>query len=200
MRRKVFSNQILAKSNCFIEHSSELMKQIGKKTEFELGRYLRKRCNSFLGNTFSSDQVYVRSTSESRTLKSAQYALAGLLLPRENESLKRFKKNQTVPIRTIPLDEDYLLYPGQTCPQAEKQISEYLESNEIQRLFDKYSGLRQYLAENSGSPADTITDLYNIADVLFVENGRFDRRNHRAKLLSINESFPLYSEFPLLGG
>lgn len=148
------------------------MKQIGKKTEFELGRFLRRRYKSLLGNKCSSDKVYVRSTSgsEGRTLISAQYTLAGLLMPCGNESCKGFKENLTVPIHTIPLNEDYFLYPGLTCPTADQQISQYFESDKIKRLLEKYSDLREYLAENSGSPADTISDLYTFGDVLNVEN------------------------------
>lgn len=51
--------------------------------EYELGRYLNSMYSDFLGEDYTEDKVYVRSTDLTRTKTSAQLVLAGLFPPSE---------------------------------------------------------------------------------------------------------------------
>lgn len=38
----------------------------GKRTEFEMGKFFRKKYERFIGSAYSADKVYVRSTNTDR--------------------------------------------------------------------------------------------------------------------------------------
>lgn len=54
---------------------------------YRLGQYFRKRYNSLLGDKYSPDKVYIRSTDFDRTLMSAEANLAG-----KNENLTNYQQ------------------------------------------------------------------------------------------------------------
>lgn len=79
---------------------------------------------------------------------------------------------QPVPIHTIPLDEDYLVYQSIPCAKSDQQHSEYMQSKEVLSEFQKHSQFSKYLEENSGSKVQTVGDLHVIAEALLIEHGR----------------------------
>lgn len=79
---------------------------------------------------------------------------------------------QPVPIHTVRLDEDYLVYQSIPCAKSDQQHSEHMKSTAVLNEFQKYSQLCKYLEENSGSKIQNVEDLYVIAEALLIEHGR----------------------------
>lgn len=114
--------------------------------------------------------VYIRSSDTDRTLVSALSNAAGMFPP---SSEHRFKSNliwQPIPIHTIKLEDDYLVYQSTPCPRGDKEIKEYHQSPEIVALARNYTMLFQYLEENSGKEVKTFEDAAFFNDPLNVEN------------------------------
>lgn len=53
----------------------------GKRQQFKLGQYFRRRYQKILDAKYSPNNVYIQSTDFDRTLMSAQANLAGLFPP-----------------------------------------------------------------------------------------------------------------------
>lgn len=94
-----------------------------------------------------------------RALMSAECAMAALFPPSGRQIWKYTIPWQPVPIHTIPLDDDYLLYQVTKCPRAEKLVEQYMTSYEIQYLLKAHSGLLQYLERNSKTQVRTVLDV-----------------------------------------
>lgn len=65
---------------------------------FTLGEVLRKRYNNFLGEIYTPDLIYARSTDYDRTKMTAHVVLAGLFPPAKSQIW-----NEDIPWLPIPL-------------------------------------------------------------------------------------------------
>ena len=83
--------------------------QEGKQRHFALGSYVRGKYTGFLSDTYSPDEIVVRSTDVDRTLMSAQSHLAGLYPPIGNQTWNKDLKWQPIPVHTIPKAEGEFL-------------------------------------------------------------------------------------------
>lgn len=90
---------------------------------------------------------------------SAECAMAALFPPSGRQIWKYTIPWQPVPIHTIPLKDDYLLYQATNCSRADKLVEEYLSSYDIQYLLKAHSGLLQYLERNSKTKVRTVLDV-----------------------------------------
>ncbi|XP_055301172.1 prostatic acid phosphatase-like [Sitodiplosis mosellana] len=155
---------------------------LGIEQEYELGKYLRRRYASLLGDGhYSNDNVYVQSTDVDRTLMSAAANLAGLFPPDDNQVWNRDINWRPIPIHSIPLDLDYVLYVGKPCPRYDHAMEEYLNSSEHANLIAKYKEMFTYLEENSGVQIRTFDDAQLLYNTLWIENQK-------------NKGLPLWAE------
>lgn len=146
--------------------------QAGKKRQYELGKYLRKRYKPLIGTQYSSKNVYIRSSDTDRTLISALSNMAGWFPPSGAQVWKSCLRWQPIPIHTIPLDEDYLVYQSIPCPRGEKELEEYLESPRIQAISKKYQKFFEYLEKNTGAPVRSVKEASYFYDPLLIESFR----------------------------
>lgn len=134
---------------------------------------MRKRYEKLIGTVYTPNNVYIRSSDTDRTLISALCTAAGLFPPSEAEIWKIGLNWQPIPIHTIPLSEDYLVYQAIPCPKFDKLREEYyMKSPEIEVLFRNYSALIEYLEDNSGKKIRSLRDLGSFDDPLRIEEFR----------------------------
>lgn len=80
---------------------------------------------------------------------------------------------QPVPIHTIDIKKDYLVYQAIPCPKFDEMREEYkTNSPELKALLKKYRTLLEYLEVNSGQKIQTILDAGTFSDPLEVELNR----------------------------
>lgn len=142
---------------------------MGKQTQYKLGKYLRRRYDKLIGPGYSAEKVYIRSSDTDRTLMSALCNAAGLFSPSNKEMWKPTLHWQPVPIHTIPLDGDNLVYQGNTCERSTLLTDEYSDRPELRQ---KYYGLMKYLEKKSGSKMSKPIDMHDVFDPIYIEHLR----------------------------
>lgn len=105
--------------------------QKGKKRQYELGKYLRKRYYNLLGDgRYSPDKVYVESSNVDRALVSAAANLAGMFPPEKDQIWTDELQWLPIPIHTKPQKLDYTLAAEAPCPRYDRALNDLLESME----------------------------------------------------------------------
>lgn len=146
--------------------------QLGMEQHYELGQYIKKRYEKFLNESYKHQQVYVRSTDVDRTLMSAMTNLAGLFPPEGTSVWNPSLLWQPIPVHTVPLSEDRLLYlPFKNCSRFEELLSETLKSEEFQKRLEPYKDFIETLSQLSGYHGKELFEIWsNIYDPLFCES------------------------------
>nr|XP_011754330.1 prostatic acid phosphatase [Macaca nemestrina] len=149
-----------------------LNKKLGMEQHYELGEYIRKRYRTFLNESYKHEQVYIRSTDVDRTLMSAMTNLAALFPP---EGVSIWNPNllwQPIPVHTVPLSEDQLLYlPFRNCPRFQELGSETLTSEEFQKRLHPYKDFIATLGKLSGFHDKDLFGIWSkIYDPLYCES------------------------------
>lgn len=80
----------------------------GKRTEFNIGRQLRRQYDNFLGDTYTPDILDARSTDFNRTKMSLELVLAGLFPPGKKRWLYDLNW-QPIPYNYWPLQKDEVI-------------------------------------------------------------------------------------------
>lgn len=142
---------------------------IGKRQHYELGQWLRKRYINLVNQTYSKDEVYIRSTDVDRTLMSAMSNLAGFYPPQGKQIWNDDIKWQPIPVHTIPEKEDHILAAKKQCNAYEHALSKLKKSEEFQKLNKELSSLYKYLTLNTGREISSIEGVQNIYNALFIE-------------------------------
>ncbi|XP_055296490.1 testicular acid phosphatase homolog isoform X2 [Sitodiplosis mosellana] len=144
----------------------------GKQQEYKLGQFLKRRYNKLIGDKYSPDKVYVRSTDYDRTIMSALVNLAGLYPPTGDDIWNEDISNwQPIPVHTIPLIADYVLYGPKNCSKYDAVFQEYIKNSpEVQKLQTKYQQLLKFWSKMCGSDIKTIGDASLLYNTLYIEN------------------------------
>lgn len=143
---------------------------MGKKQEYELGKFFGRRYEQLLGNDgHSSKRVYAISSEYDRTINSALLVLAGMLPPKSNEIWNENLLWQPIPVHVIPRAKDHLIVAEKVCPQLEAALDEYRQTPEIKALLEKHRKLFEHLEKNAGQPIRTLEHLKDLHGVLDVE-------------------------------
>lgn len=130
---------------------------------------MRRRYNELIGPGYLADKVYIQSTDTDRTLISVLSNAAGLFPPTEDQIWNESINWQPIPIHTIPLDDDYLVYQDHSCDKIDTLADELLESNDIKSLLDEHNDLIEYLKKHSGIKIRDPGDFEIIYDSLTTE-------------------------------
>lgn len=134
----------------------------GRQQQYDLGRWLRNRYNTFVGDKFSNNEVYVLSTNVNRTILSAKANLAGLFMLEPKTSW-----DDVVNVETH--DEMILAMNGH-CPAYENALLDLKHSDEFKIVRQSYHDVFQYLSKYSGKTYKTIESIQSLYSVLHIED------------------------------
>lgn len=140
---------------------------VGKRQQFELGRFLRKRYNKFLST--DPREIEVRSSDKDRCLASAEVNLAAFFKPRGKWVWNNDLKWQPVPIHTRPGPEDWVLNEDAECPAADEEAAKFPRSREGIAYTRKYRDLMGELTVMSGKPVTDPSSVQSVQGVSLVE-------------------------------
>ncbi|XP_033225864.1 venom acid phosphatase Acph-1-like [Belonocnema kinseyi] len=119
----------------------------GRKRELELGKFLRKTYDAFLGPEYIPGSVDARSTDVNRTKESLGLILKGMMPKAE------------VPTKFDDKLKDTLLLP-QACPGY---ATEYLEAKrDTKKELKKFKGFMKDLSKWTGKSIKSSLDMYHI--------------------------------------
>ncbi|XP_004762560.1 prostatic acid phosphatase isoform X1 [Mustela putorius furo] len=146
--------------------------QLGMEQHYELGQYIRKRYRKFLNESYKPEQVYIQSTDIDRTLMSAMVNLAGLFPPEGVSIWNPSLPWQPIPVHTVSLSEDRLLYlPFQDCPRFKELKEETLKSTEFQKRLHPYKNFIETLPTFTGYHTEDLFGMWTkVYDPLFCES------------------------------
>ncbi|XP_076360686.1 prostatic acid phosphatase-like isoform X2 [Tachypleus tridentatus] len=140
---------------------------LGKQQQYELGQYLRKYYKGFL--TDNPREISIRSSAKERCLESAECNLAALYKPQGYWKWNNNLNWQPMPIETVPLAEDGMLFPESECPESDKEVLRILKSPMAQRFNNDHQKLYRSLSEHSGEKIETWRDVGSVYDTLKIE-------------------------------
>eukprot|EP00092_Neocalanus_flemingeri_P066447 GFUD01080948.1.p1 GENE.GFUD01080948.1~~GFUD01080948.1.p1 ORF type:complete len:411 (-),score=130.18 GFUD01080948.1:107-1339(-) len=144
---------------------------VGKRMQYELGQWLRRRYGGFLSNTYSRREIYVRSTDIDRTLMSAESNLAGLYPPSGYWKWNPHLAWQPIPVHTVPGQWDTLLATNQAgCPRLTQLRKELEDGPFMKSIYEDNKDLFEYISKHSGWSIKSIERLDEIYDTLLIED------------------------------
>ena len=141
---------------------------MGKHQHLDLGRWLRKRYQHFLSESYSPYEIYVRSTDVDRTLMSAEANLAGLYPP-QGDQIWDSLKWMPIPVHTIPELQDHVLSGKKFCPTYNQEMTKVLNSQPIQRILKDNAELLNYLSKSSGMKISSLESAEYLYNILYIE-------------------------------
>ncbi|XP_075404014.1 prostatic acid phosphatase [Tenrec ecaudatus] len=144
---------------------------VGMEQHYQLGEYLRRRYETFLNESYKREQVYVQSTDIDRTLMSAMANLAALFPPEGISVWNPDLAWQPIPVHTVPISEDKLLYlPFKHCPRFKELEEETLKTEEYQKRLHPYKDFIEMLPKFSGYQGQDLFGIWSrVYDPLFCE-------------------------------
>ncbi|XP_063704705.1 prostatic acid phosphatase [Culicoides brevitarsis] len=142
---------------------------LGKQQHYELGKWLRQRYNSLLNETYSKNEIYVRSTDVDRTLMSAQANLAGLYPPKGKDIWNDEVAWQPIPVHTVQEKHDKVLAAKKSCPAYDYGLRKLRDSDEYRKINEKNKALYDYVTEKSGRRIVNMEGIQFMYSVLNIE-------------------------------
>lgn len=148
------------------------LSNVGKLETYNFGKYLRRRYQNLIGEQYSSEDVYIRSSDTDRSLMSAECAAAGLFPPSGDEIWNEHLMWQPVSIHTIALDDDFCLNTRVECPFSEQEFYQDVLSSDQQSILQEHRSLIGFIEENSGMKLRHSNDILDIYNVLVAQKRR----------------------------
>ncbi|OQR78936.1 lysosomal acid phosphatase-like [Tropilaelaps mercedesae] len=139
----------------------------GKKDLYAMGEQLRKRYERFL--TGDTNEIKARSSGRDRCLESMQTMLAALYKPETERKFRPELDWQPVPIATMPVDIDGMLYEDATCRKDDEAVETLRVTGEGKDVMEKYKDLMEKLQENSGKKMNDWVSVRDLLDTLRIE-------------------------------
>uniref|UniRef100_A0A2S2N7B8 Prostatic acid phosphatase n=1 Tax=Schizaphis graminum TaxID=13262 RepID=A0A2S2N7B8_SCHGA len=147
----------------------------GKRKQYELGKFIRKRYSGFLDVLYSSKKLTFRSTDVDRTKMSAQLVASSMYKPVGVQKWNKYLDWQPVPIHSEPLNDDRLLLVRIDCPKYHEEKHKIMNSAEVLEELNTYSDLYSYLSNHTGLTIKDPDDVQSIYSTLKAEVGTKSR-------------------------
>uniref|UniRef100_A0A6M2D445 Putative lysosomal acid phosphatase n=1 Tax=Rhipicephalus microplus TaxID=6941 RepID=A0A6M2D445_RHIMP len=142
----------------------------GKNDQYNLGKYLRTKYEDFL--TYDSNEMRARSSARERCLESIQTNLYGLYPPRDKKVWNSEVDWQPVPIQTMPVDLDGMLYEDAICPADDEELERIRESPEGAEGMSNNADFMRTLEQLSGKKMTDWVSVRDLLDTLTIERSR----------------------------
>uniref|UniRef100_A0A182HT87 acid phosphatase n=1 Tax=Anopheles arabiensis TaxID=7173 RepID=A0A182HT87_ANOAR len=141
----------------------------GKMRHLLLGKWLRQRYSSLLQDTYSNNEIYVRSTDVDRTLMSAEANLAGLYPPTGRDVWDSAITWQPIPVHTVTEELDSVLAAKKRCPAFDHALKVYRQSEPYHSYNASFEPVYRYVTEKTGRRYDSLSSLQNLYSALLIE-------------------------------
>lgn len=144
----------------------------GKQDAYQLGKFLRKEYDDFLGEKFSYDQVHVRSREILRLRMTALLVLAGLFPPTKEQIWNEDLMWLPIPVDYEPFEQEILIVTQGHCALEHKfAYDEYLKTPEFYEKYRKpYEKIYEIVDKYSGFNNTIPIDLLNLYHTLCSED------------------------------
>jgi len=143
---------------------------IGKQEHYALGKWLRKRYDSFLSPDYMAREFRAISSNYDRCLMSAASNLAGLYPPVGDQIWNHALNWQPIPIHTRPNKIDGMLALEKPCPEYNRLLDEEMKSPYYQKIIAGSNKLYVYLSEKTGKKIKDFIGANDLYDTLLVED------------------------------
>lgn len=144
----------------------------GKRMQYELGQFLRKRYDGFLSAKYHENYTFVRSSDVDRTLMSAQANLAGLFPPQGRDLWNPDLHWQPIPVHTIPITDDLLLNFLTACPRYALELKRVMATTPLRLVEQQNEPLYEYISQHCGAPITGLESAMLLYDLLLIESSR----------------------------
>ncbi|KAG7204215.1 hypothetical protein KM043_002046 [Ampulex compressa] len=139
----------------------------GMRQMYDVGRWMREKYGSLIGNEYRAESVSVRSTYADRCIMSAQALLAGLFPPTPDEIFVPGLLWRPIPVHSTPRNLDKVIAVKAPCPRLDAELRQAYVNDSLSRdaLPAEYY---QKLSALAGQNTTTITDvefLYNTLEI-----------------------------------
>uniref|UniRef100_A0A182K0N3 acid phosphatase n=1 Tax=Anopheles christyi TaxID=43041 RepID=A0A182K0N3_9DIPT len=141
----------------------------GKMRHLMLGKWLRQRYSSLLKDTYSNNEIYVRSTDVDRTLMSAEANLAGLYPPTGRDVWDSAITWQPIPVHTVTEELDNVLAAKKRCPAFDHALKVYRQSEPYHSYNASLEQVFRYVTDKTGRRYDSLSSLQNLYSALLIE-------------------------------
>ncbi|XP_020281945.1 lysosomal acid phosphatase-like isoform X2 [Pseudomyrmex gracilis] len=142
----------------------------GRRNQYDLGLFMRKRYNDFLRSMYSPDVFYLQSTAEDRTKMSGMLEAAALWKPNKKQMFKPDLDWQPVALFYQKRENDTLMLIWNTCPKYTQLRSSVHDLPEIRKVEDNNKELFRELTNFTGIPIATIEDVGSLYSTLTAED------------------------------
>ncbi|KAL5110124.1 Lysosomal acid phosphatase [Taenia crassiceps] len=149
--------------------------QEGIEQLFLLGKWLRNKYGSLVGQNYNVSSFHMRSSDVDRSLMSAEAMMAGFFHLSDSPLSKYGLQWRPVPTHTVPTTTDSLL-SVEPCPRMAQRRNELLQSNEGLDLFKQHKKTIENVGASYGIKNITLMDIWRITDDLLC------LRSHNATL------------------
>lgn len=142
----------------------------GKQRAYKLGKMLRQRYDSFLGDIYTSEMVSTTSTDFDRTKMTALLVLAGLFPPSPSQQWDDELSWLPIPYYFEKGEQDFFIRrPTAYCPTYAKELDEVIISPIGQRMLKENRETLEYISENTGKKVTSLIDAFRIYQTLNAE-------------------------------
>ncbi|XP_044758069.1 venom acid phosphatase Acph-1-like [Coccinella septempunctata] len=156
----------------FDENDLGHLNKRGKSNSYKVGKFLKKRYGSYLGDVYKHGIIKVISTSLPRTKMTALLVLAGLFPPTTSERWSDEIPNwQPVPYDYIDgRDDTWLLRPTHYCPKYKKEVEKVQDSPAIRTLLQQHADTLDYIRNNTGKDIQDLEDVFRLYQLFSAED------------------------------
>lgn len=130
----------------------------GKLNMYNLGMYLRKTYDKFLGPYYNTDVAKMRTAEYTLSILSGQLVNAGLWPPKSLQKWHETIEWQPVPADYEKIREDTLLM-GMHCPSFQVELKNVLRMTDMYGVTKQYSSLLKYLSKNTGIKVERLSEV-----------------------------------------